>query len=120
MAKLLPVVALSLVLLGACGTPSSHSATAVTTAHPLGASDAPAPPSASTPDPPAAATDTLRGGPGVSPAELRRASKLLAATIAALPRWHTPAEAYAAGYRSIGDNKSVVEHYVNWSFVDDG
>ena len=39
---------------------------------------------------------------------------------AALPRWHTPAEAYAAGYRSIGDTKSVVEHYVNWSYIDDG
>jgi hypothetical protein len=44
----------------------------------------------------------------------------LAATITELPRWHTPAEAYAAGYRSIGDTKSVVEHYVNWSYIDDG
>jgi hypothetical protein len=62
----------------------------------------------------------LRAEPGVSPAELRRASKLLAATIEQLPRWHTPAQAYAAGYRSIGDTKSVVEHYVKWSYVDDG
>jgi hypothetical protein len=62
----------------------------------------------------------LRGGPGVSPAQLRRAQALLASTIAALPRWASPEQAYAAGYRSIGDTASVVEHYVNWSYVDDG
>src|SRR5207253_9943288 len=84
-----------------------------------GASEA----SATTPssDRPATAPPTgLRGGPGVSPSELRRASRLLASTIAKLPRFHTPAESYAAGYRSIGDTKSVVEHVVNWSYVDDG
>jgi hypothetical protein len=74
----------------------------------------------STTDPPAPGPGTLRAGPGVSPTELRRAARLLASTIAALPRWHTPAKAYAAGYRSIGDTKSAVEHYVNWSYVNDG
>jgi hypothetical protein len=62
----------------------------------------------------------LRGGPGVTPAQLRRAETLLTTTIGALPRWSSPDRAYAAGYRSIGDTESVVEHYVNWSYVDDG
>jgi hypothetical protein len=115
----LPVAALSLALLGACGSASPRSA-ADPTPPPSSAGDV----SATTPntDPPTIARvpNELRPGPGVSPAELRRASRLLTETIAALPRWHTPAEAYAAGYRSIGDTKSVVEHYVNWSYVNDG
>ena len=114
------VAALLIALVGACGSSSPRSAADVTATPASGASEAPAP--TSTTDPPATPTGPgkLRGGPGVSPVELRRAERLLASTIAALPRWHTPAEAYAAGYRSIGDTKSVVEHYVNWSYVDDG
>jgi hypothetical protein len=111
-----PLAIVSVALAGACGSGSSPSA-----------SDATAPssragdPASTTSRPPnAGGAQKLRAEPGVSPAELSRASKLLAATIADLPRWHTPAEAYAAGYRSIGDTKSVVEHYVNWSYIDDG
>jgi hypothetical protein len=115
-----PVAALSVAFLGACGNSSSQASVDPTAPPSSGASEA----SATTPSrvPPATAINAsgLRGGPGVSPSELRRASKLLASTIAKLPRFHTPAEAYAAGYRSIGDTKSVVEHYVNWSYVNDG
>src|SRR5438552_6771721 len=114
-----PVAALSVAFLGACASSSSQSTADPTAPPSTGATEA----SATTPssDQPASATPTrLRGGPGVSPSVLRRASRLLASTITKLPRFHTPAEAYAAGYRSIGDTKSVVEHYVNWSYVNDG
>jgi hypothetical protein len=57
---------------------------------------------------------------GVSPAELQRADRLLAETIVDIKRWQTPAEAYAAGYRSIGDAVTGDEHYVNWSYANDG
>src|SRR6266576_360720 len=45
----------------------------------------------------------LGGTPGVTPAEQHRAESLLRRTIADLQRFTTPAEATAAGYRSIGD-----------------
>jgi hypothetical protein len=61
----------------------------------------------------------LGGTPGVTPAEQVRAEKLVAQTIVDLRRFETPAEAYAAGYRSIGDGESGDEHYVNWSYVTD-
>jgi hypothetical protein len=62
----------------------------------------------------------LRATPGVTPAELARADRLLHATIADLPEWKTPDKAQAAGYRSIGDAVTGDEHFVNWSYVDDG
>ncbi|HTD49834.1 MAG TPA: hypothetical protein VK771_04500 [Acidimicrobiia bacterium] len=62
----------------------------------------------------------LVGEPGVTSAELQRAEALLASTIIDLKRFRTPAQAYAAGYRSIGDTATIDEHYVNWSYVDDG
>ncbi len=62
----------------------------------------------------------LGGTPGVTPAEQHRAEALLRATIVDLKRFTTPAEAYAAGYRSIGDGATGDEHYVNWSLVNDG
>jgi hypothetical protein len=61
----------------------------------------------------------LSGTPGVTPVEQHRAEKLIRDTIADLRRYASPAAAYAAGYRSIGD-RVTVEHYVNWSYVDDG
>jgi hypothetical protein len=57
---------------------------------------------------------------GVTPAELQRAENLIASTIKDLKRFQTPAQAYAAGYRSIGDVLSGDEHYVNWSYINDG
>ena len=65
-------------------------------------------------------TVALRATPGVTTTELARADGLLRATIAAMPKWEKPAMAYAAGYRSIGDAVTGDEHYVNWSYVDDG
>ncbi len=62
----------------------------------------------------------LRATPGVTPAQLARADHLLNTTIADLSTWNTPAQAEAAGYRSIGDAVTGDEHYVNWSYVDDG
>jgi hypothetical protein len=56
----------------------------------------------------------------VTPTELRRADSLIDATIKDLKRFQTPAEAYAAGYRSIGDAVTGDEHYVNWSYINDG
>jgi len=62
----------------------------------------------------------LSGTPGVTPAEQTRAEKLVEETIVDIRRFETPAEAYAAGYRSIDDGVTGVEHYVNWSYVNDG
>jgi len=62
----------------------------------------------------------LGGTPGVTPAEQHRAETLVRETIVALHKYATPAEAFAAGYRSIGDGATGYEHYVNWSYVDDG
>jgi hypothetical protein len=62
----------------------------------------------------------LGGTPGVTPAEQHRAEQLLRATIVDLRKFPTPAQAIAAGYRSIGDSLTGDEHYVKWSDVDDG
>ena len=56
----------------------------------------------------------------MTPAELKRAETLLAATIKDLKRYEYPSEAYAAGYRSIGDAATGDEHYVNWAYSNDG
>src|SRR4051812_6337879 len=107
----------TMLLAAACGSSGGHTA-------------APAP---STTTAPATTTSTTRpqhgGGTqtvaleatsGVSPAQLARAERLLNTTIADLPTWNTTAKAQAAGYRSIGDSLTGDEHYVNWSYVDDG
>lgn len=57
---------------------------------------------------------------GVSTAQLARAERLIASTMKDIKRFHTPAQAYAAGYRSIGDRVTGDEHYVNWSYANDG
>jgi hypothetical protein len=62
----------------------------------------------------------LSGSAGVTPAEQHRAEKLIENTIADLRRFASPVAAYAAGYRSIGDALTGDEHYVNWSYVNDG
>jgi len=63
---------------------------------------------------------TLQSEPGVTPVELRRAETLIENTIRDLKRFQTPEAAYAAGYRSIGDAVTGDEHYVNWSYANDG
>ena len=84
------------------------------------------PPTAAPTSPPTTAAPNLlasinlSGTPGVTPAEQLRAERLIAKTITDLALFRTPAEAYAAGYRSIGDSLTGDEHYVNWSYVTDG
>jgi hypothetical protein len=58
--------------------------------------------------------------PGVTNVELQRSEKLIETTIKDLKRFQTPAQAYALGYRSIGDRITGDEHYVNWSYANDG
>jgi hypothetical protein len=62
----------------------------------------------------------LGGVPGVSLTEQHRAEALVRATIKDIAKYDNPAVAYAAGYRSIGDALTGDEHYVKWSYVDDG
>ncbi len=65
-------------------------------------------------------TINLHSEPGVTPVELERANNLIENTIKDIKRFRTPAQAYAAGYRSIGDALTGDEHYVNWSYANDG
>lgn len=106
----------------ACGSSSSHTAsapppTASSTTRPtLPTTTTVAPPKPYDPTKPI----DLGGTPGVTPAEQHRAETLLRETIVDLRKFQTPAEAYAAGYRSIGDSLTGDEHYVKWADVDDG
>src|SRR5262249_7060044 len=112
--------ALALVALAACGSTSS-SATGPQSAHSRPpASDACIVPSTTAARPSARPLPSVRlvSETGVSPAELRRAERLLAETIVDIKRFQTPAMAYAAGYRSIGDAVTGDEHYVNWSYAN--
>jgi hypothetical protein len=61
----------------------------------------------------------LSGTPGVTPAEQKRAEDLIKVTIKDLPQWSDPAVAEAKGFRSIGDGRTGVEHYVNQQYMDD-
>ena len=108
------------IIVAGCGSSSSHSAGA--------------PAASTTTKPPAPTTTTLEkpkpydpskpidlgGTPGVTPVEQHRAETLLRQTIVDLKKFQTPAEAMAAGYRSIGDSLTGDEHYVKWAAVDDG
>jgi hypothetical protein len=62
----------------------------------------------------------LGGVPGVSPEQQARAEALLTANVEQLPRFADTAAARAAGYTSIGDSSTGVEHYINWSLLADG
>jgi len=62
----------------------------------------------------------LGGVPGVTPEQQARAENLVAITVLRLPQWADTATAEAAGFRSIGDGLTGHEHYVNWSYLDDG
>jgi hypothetical protein len=112
----------------ACGSSGGHAAagpgpsTAATTV-PATTTSPPAP-TTTTLEPPKPFDPTkpidLGGTPGVTPAEQHRAEKLLRETIVDLRRFEYPADAVAAGYRSIGDALSGDEHFIKWSDVDDG
>jgi hypothetical protein len=62
----------------------------------------------------------LGGEPGVTKAEQTRAETLLRTTIRDIPKFADPATAEADGYRTIGDSITGDEHYINWSYVNDG
>jgi hypothetical protein len=62
----------------------------------------------------------LSGVPGVTPEQEAEAEALVTANIQALPRFAEPDAAYAAGYRSVDDSDTGVEHFINWSLINDG
>ena len=62
----------------------------------------------------------LSGVPGVTPEQQARAENLISITLARLPRYADPATAEAEGFRTIGDGFTGHEHYINWSYLDDG
>jgi hypothetical protein len=62
----------------------------------------------------------LSGVPGVSPAQQASAEALVTDTIIELPRFADPADAVAAGYRSVGDAFTGHEHFINWPLLSDG
>jgi hypothetical protein len=107
----------AMLLAAACGSAAGHTGTA-------SAPRSTAPRATTTTTRPQRSGETsaveLRATPGVTPAQLARAENLLNSTITDIQAWNTPAEAEAAGYRSIGDAATGDEHYVNWSYVDDG
>jgi len=62
----------------------------------------------------------LSGTPGVTAAEQKRAETLVKETLADLPKYADPATAEQAGYYSVGDAATGDEHFVKWSYVNDG
>jgi hypothetical protein len=62
----------------------------------------------------------LSGVPGVTPEQEAEAEALVTANVQALPRFTEPDAAYAAGYRSVDDSDTGVEHFINWSLINDG
>ena len=62
----------------------------------------------------------LGGVPGVTPEQQARAENLIAVSLARLPKYSDPGVAYADGFRSIQDAVTGYEHYINWSYLDDG
>jgi hypothetical protein len=61
----------------------------------------------------------LGGVEGVTLEQQAAAENLVAVTLLRLPQWSDPAVAEAAGFRSIGDGRTGVEHFVNREFMDD-
>jgi hypothetical protein len=109
--------ALALVLLAAaCSSASPDAAPKSTSAPTTKATTT----TAAAPTVPGLGTINLVSTTGVSPVQLHRAETLLAKTIVGLKRFASPAQAYAAGYRTIGDSVTGDEHYVNWSYANDG
>jgi hypothetical protein len=108
-----------LLVLAACGSSSTPAAAKRQTTTPTTAAT-----TTSTTNPvpvvPGVGPIKLVSETGVTRTELHRAETLIATTITALKRFETPAQAYALGYLSIGDAGTGDEHYVNWSYSNDG
>ncbi len=62
---------------------------------------------------------SLAGFPGVSAAQQARAEDLVFRTRTVLPKFATTDIAIANGYSSIQDSSTGVEHYVNWTYIND-
>ena len=62
----------------------------------------------------------LGGVEGVTPAQQAMAENIVAVTVMRLGQWADPAVAEAAGFRSIGDGATGVEHFVHSEFRADG
>jgi hypothetical protein len=73
--------------------------------------------------PPAAYDPTkpidLGGVPGVTPEQQAEAENVLAVTLVGLPQWSDYRTAEAAGFQSIGDGFSGIEHFINQENMDD-
>lgn len=110
------VGALALVLVAAACGSSSHAAAKPAAKATTPPTVAPTTPTTTT----SPGTIKLVSETGVTSTELQRAETLLTDTVKDLKRFQTPAQAYAAGYRSIGDGITGDEHYTNWSYVNDG
>jgi hypothetical protein len=61
----------------------------------------------------------LGGVPGVTPEQQAAAENLVAVTLVKLPQWSDPNVALAAGFHSIGDGVTGIEHFVNEAWIDD-
>ena len=61
----------------------------------------------------------LGGVEGVTPEQQAVAENLVAFTVVRLPQWSDFRTAEAAGFHSIGDAATGVEHYVQWNWIND-
>jgi len=61
----------------------------------------------------------LSGTPGVTPEQQAAAENLIAITVIRLPQWSDYKVAEAAGFNSIGDGITGVEHFINWDWIND-
>lgn len=61
----------------------------------------------------------LSGTPGVTPEQQAFAENTVAHTLIGLPQWADPADAEAAGFRSIGDGATGHEHFIQWDWIND-
>lgn len=61
----------------------------------------------------------LSGVPGVSAEQQTRAQGIIESTLLELPRWADTADAFADGYRSIGDAGTGTEHYIRTDLIGD-
>ena len=61
----------------------------------------------------------LSGVEGVTPQQQAFAENLVGATVRDLPHWADLDVVEAAGFRSIGDQLTGHEHYIQWDWIDD-
>ncbi len=99
----------------AAGDGHDHGDDASTEDHAAGADHAAAEPVAYDPAQPL----DFGGVEGLTPEQQARAENLVAVTLAGLPQWSDPAVAEAAGFRSIGDGRTGVEHFIHSGFMND-